>query len=275
MTTSAEEISAGKRFAFGENWSQFLEHLDEERIVQAEESLRTMLGVENLNNVRFLDIGSGSGLFSLAARRLGATVLSFDYDAQSVACTAELKRRYFSEDDQWHVEQGSVLDSAYLQGIGQWDVVYSWGVLHHTGEMWQALANVIPMVAAQGHLYIAIYNDQLQKSRHWSKIKKAYNEYPIVRPVLLVYGLFRQWTISLLVDLWHLRPFASWRNYSKVRGMSPWRDVVDWIGGWPYEVATPDAIFKFYHEKGFELTNLLTRQGPGCNEYVFRRKDHV
>ncbi|MBX6392111.1 MAG: 50S ribosomal protein L11 methyltransferase, partial [Burkholderiales bacterium] len=119
------EISQGERFAFGANWTRFLKTLDEVRIAKAEESLRQMLALQRLDGLRFLDVGSGSGLFSLAARRLGATVHSFDYDPQSVACTSELKRRYFPDDPQWLVEQGSVLDRPYLDQLGRFDIVYS------------------------------------------------------------------------------------------------------------------------------------------------------
>lgn len=265
----ASEVAAGERFAFGDNWSRFLRSLNEDRIVRAETSLRKILEVNNLEGLRFLDAGSGSGLFSLAARRLGAVVHSFDYDPQSVACTEELKRRFFPDDLRWAVEQGSVLDLAYLQSLGQWNVVYSWGVLHHTGAMWQALENVAQLVAQGGRLFIAIYNDQDYKSRRWAWIKRTYNKRPWMKPFLLTLGLVRAWGLTTLLDFYHLRPFASWRQYHRERGMSPWWDVVDWIGGWPFEVATPEAIFRFYRDRGFALQNLVTRQGYGCNEFVF------
>jgi len=142
MGVHTEEVRAGTRFEFGENWARFLSVLNEDRIIEAEKSLKEMLDISDLKDKSFLDIGSGSGLFSLAARRLGARVRSFDYDPQSVACTNELKRFYFNDDPNWIIEEGNVLDDNYINSLGQYDVVYSWGVLHHTGEMWQALANV-------------------------------------------------------------------------------------------------------------------------------------
>src|SRR5579863_6772909 len=154
---SQEEIAAGQRFAFGENWQRFLGILDADRIGRAEESLRGMLQISDLAGQSFLDIGCGSGLFSLAARRMGARVYSFDYDPQSVACARELRQRYFPQDSDWNINEGSALDAAYLSGLGRFDVVYSWGVLHHTGAMWSALDNAARLVAPRGKLFIAIY----------------------------------------------------------------------------------------------------------------------
>ena len=275
MNDATKEISEGDRFAFGANWTRFLSALNEDRIARAEKSLSEMLGTERLDGLSFLDVGSGSGLFSLAARRMGAKVHSFDFDPKSVACTQELRRRYFRVDENWLVEQGSVLDREYLSTLGKFDVVYSWGVLHHTGAMWQALENVTPLVSDEaGRLFIAIYNDQGRKSQRWAWIKRTYNQRPWLRPLLLGYGWARAWGVSLLLDLYHLRPFSSWRDYGAVRGMSPWWDVVDWIGGWPFEVATPEAIFRFYRNRGFGLQELITRQGYGCNEFVFSKGDN-
>jgi len=131
MNKHGLEIESGERFKFGENWQAFLSLLNDERIIQAEKSIKKYLQIESLEGLSFLDVGSGSGLFSLAARRLGAQVHSFDYDPQSVQCTKELKNRYFKDDDKWVIEQGSVLDDKYLSQLGKFDIVYSWGVLHH------------------------------------------------------------------------------------------------------------------------------------------------
>jgi len=267
------EVEQGKRFEFGQNWALFLNSLDEGRIAIAEQSLRDMLGVETLSGKRFLDIGSGSGLFSLVARRLGATVYSFDYDPQSVACTAELKRRYFTDDAEWTVEQGSVLDAGFLASSGTFDIVYSWGVLHHTGAMWQALENAGMRVADGGTLFISIYNDQERASRSWKVVKRAYNSLPHSLKFLVLWPvLVWMWGPIALRDMWHGRPFATWRNYRQSRGMSAWRDVVDWVGGYPFEVAKPGEIHQFYHERGFTLAKLTTTVHHGCNQYIFVRR---
>jgi len=264
------------RFEFGENWRAFLSLVDEERIAAAEESVRSLLGVRDLAGKRLLDAGSGSGLFSLAARRLGATVHSFDYDPQSVASTAELRRRYFDDDAQWTVEQGSVLARDYLESLGTFDVVYSWGVLHHTGAMWDALENVIERVAPGGLLAISLYNDQGRVSRGWWRIKRRYNRSSPTTQRLIVLGVgayFESRTaLARLATGKNPLPVERWRNYGEQRGMSVWHDLVDWVGGYPFEVATPEAAFHFCRERGFELVNLSLARGHGCNEYVFGRK---
>lgn len=270
MASAALEIKEGNRFAFGDNWSRFLNTLDDERIEHAESSLRDMLSIESLKGKRFLDIGSGSGLFSLAARRLGAQVESFDFDPQSVSCTDHLRKTYFPNDSQWQVKQGSVLDLNFLSALEKADVVYSWGVLHHTGSMWEALNNAARMVKDGGQLFIAIYNDQGPGSRRWGFVKKMYNRHKILRPLIVTGGVVRLWAPAALRGLIRGKPLEKYTQYkNKARGMSPWHDAIDWIGGWPFEYATPGAIFDFYKERGFTLTKMTTRPGHGCNEFVF------
>jgi len=261
------------RFAFGDNWASFLTVLNEDRIREAERSLCQMLQIESLAGKTFLDIGSGSGLFSLAARRLGAKVHSFDYDPQSVACTAELRRRYFPDDAEWNVEQGSALDVAYLKTLRTFDIVYSWGVLHHTSAMWLGIENAIRCVSEAGQLYIAIYNDQGFKSRVWWLVKWLYNQLPVPLNQIYAYGIgllthllnVIKYTL-MLKPMIAIRPFL---GYQGQRGMSVMHDLIDWIGGFPYEFATYDLLIAYMKARGFDLRKGYAATSLGCHELVF------
>jgi 2-polyprenyl-3-methyl-5-hydroxy-6-metoxy-1,4-benzoquinol methylase len=273
----AHEVARGQRFEFGNNWARFLTVLDETRIQTAERALREMLRVERLDGMRLLDIGSGSGLSSLAARRLGAEVVSFDYDPASVACTTELRRRYFPADPHWSVQRGSALDPAFIGSLGQFDVVYSWGVLHHTGKMWEALDLAATAVRPGGTLFVAIYNDTGTQSRRWKRIKRVYNELPRIArsPFAMIVSAPGE-AKALLRSILTGRPgdyLRSWTQYSERRGMNRWYDILDWVGGYPYEYASADEIFEFYRHRGFTLSNMKCGGvGLGCNELVFRRE---
>lgn len=276
MSQWEEERSRGERFAFGQNWRSFLETLDEGRIREAEKSLQDMLGLDSLAGRSFLDIGCGSGLFSLAARRLGARVRSFDFDPQSVECARVLKTRFFPQDGAWTIDQGSVLDEPFLRGFGEHDVVYSWGVLHHTGDMWRALEAVIPAVRPGGLLFISIYNYLPRQTKRWQRIKRLYNQGPLHKAVLTA-GFVGYHAISNLI--YGLRKYRSplhkFREYRRKRGMSLYHDWIDWLGGYPYEAATAEEIFRFYQSRGFTLQALRTTSGLGTNQYVFRRQDQA
>jgi 2-polyprenyl-3-methyl-5-hydroxy-6-metoxy-1,4-benzoquinol methylase len=277
----AVEKSVGngsRRFEFGENWRRFAEHLPPARIDAAEESLVEMLGRDSLRDKTFLDVGSGSGLFSLSAVRLGAgRVHSLDYDPVSVATTEALKRR-FAPDSAWTIERGSVLDRAHMDSLGSWDVVYSWGVLHHTGDLWEAMAITCDRVAAGGSLFISIYNDQGRMSRVWRRVKRIYGALPMALRTPYVILVMAPMELRSLVGrtlrgrpLDYFRRWGAEEGYDR-RGMTRWRDLVDWVGGYPFEVASPDEVFDFCAARGLELRKLTTVGGElGCNEFVFER----
>ena len=269
---------AAERFSFGENWSSFVDLLSPARIAEAEKSLRTMLDVETLSGKSFLDIGSGSGLFSLAARRLDAArILSFDFDPMSVQTTMRLRDRHSPGDARWEVERGDVLDAGYMSELGRFDVVYAWGVVPHTGDMATALRYTAERVATGGRLFVSVYHDQGFRSRIWRVVKRTYNRIPAwLRPVYVVLAMA---PIELRHALGELRAGAPrrylehWRSYETSRGMDRWHDLVDWVGGYPFEVARPEEIIQFYRRRGFALSKLALTRSLGNNQYVFTRPD--
>ncbi|MEO8904882.1 MAG: class I SAM-dependent methyltransferase [Polyangiaceae bacterium] len=263
-----------RRFDFGKNWQRFAAGVTEAHVEEATKALAKTLGRDSLAGLTFLDVGGGSGLHSLAARNLGAVVQAFDYDAHSVACMRSMHDRFRAADSDWKIEQGSALDATYLESLGHFDIVYSWGVLHHTGDMWRALDLVEQRVKPTGCLFLALYNDQGMRSRIWKLIKRKYVESSRAGKQAIL-GTARGYfeTRDALVRLIQAKNPLPAKRTTKERGMEQTTDLVDWVGGYPFEVSTPDEIFEFYRARGYRLEHLKTCGGGlGCNEFVFRRE---
>jgi len=274
MQDKLADTAEPARFGFGRNWVSFIDLVDEARIRLARDSLTGALNLPTLSGRTFLDVGCGSGLFSLAACQLGASVRSFDYDQDSVLAATEL-RRLFAPDSDWRIEQGSILDPEFVVGLGRFDVVYSWGVLHHTGGLWHAVDATAQLVAPGGLLFISVYNDQGRQSRVWREVKRRYNTSGQLMRTMLVAGsvayLYRHRPVSFLRRAIRGRRKAVVQ--SRQRGMSARHDLIDWVGGYPFEVAKPEEVFAFVHQRGLELRHLQTAGGGhGCNEYVFQAR---
>ncbi|MDR1483336.1 MAG: class I SAM-dependent methyltransferase [Planctomycetaceae bacterium] len=263
-------------FQFGKNWRDYSRLISDERIEQACGDLVRLVSEERIYGSSFLDVGCGSGLHSLAAIRCGAAkILATDIDSDAVAVTKDLLLQK-SPAANWAVELVSIFDIS-ADKYGVFDIVYSWGVLHHTGAMYKAFDKITEMVKNDGVLVIAVYRKTLF-CRFWKWEKYCYRFCPsVIQKVLR--GLYKFVLLSYLTFRGN-NPFKYVREYEKKRGMSFHHDVQDWLGGYPYESVKADDVKKFFLERGFILEKefvsgqLLGIFGAGCDEFVFKKRNH-
>ncbi len=269
-----ESYKNPKHFSFGKNWQNFLKNLTDKKIAEAEKSLVDFLGgKENIAGKTFVDIGCGSGLFSLAAYRLGAKkVVSVDIDDASVACAKYLHKKN-NNPSQWEIRTGSALDKEFLSSLGTYDIVYSWGVLHHTGNMYQALENITLLTHAESKLYIALYNDNQRfmegTSQFWLKAKKIYNKCSSLEKRFFQFIYTFYYVIGLTLNF--VNPIAYIKNYHSLRGMNFMTDIKDWLGGYPYEYATSEKIISYFETLGFQCLKSNPARSIGCNEFLLKK----
>ena len=264
-------MSSDMRYEFGENWQNFVQKsFNNERAEISKQHLSSFLGRDDLRGLSFLDAGCGSGLHSLAALRAGAErIVSFDLDAASVE-TTRLLRQFAGNPSNWEICQGSILDGQFLETLERADIVYSWGVLHHTGDMWTALKNTGALVASGGEMYVALYQAGLIKpsDEFWLMVKRRYNEGGPLRRRLMELAYVSA-VLRLNPRRW-VQFVKKVRDYKKSRGMSYYTDVKDWLGGWPMEFSSPDQVKTFVETNlGMKLVKL--KIGQANAEYLFKK----
>jgi SAM-dependent methyltransferase len=258
------------RYGFGKNWDEFISRkLSDEIVEESVEHMRSFMRCDSLKGKTFLDIGCGSGIHSLAALRLGAeSVVSFDYDDDSVLTTRKV-REWSGVKAPWDIMQGSVLDAAFMAKLPKVDIVYSWGVLHHTGSMWEAIRNARIPLKDDGEFYIALYSSDIYLDptpEFWIRLKRAYNQAdPLTRKLMELKYVY--WILIRSEIEAGRAPLGLMQAYGK-RGMTAWTDAKDWMGGYPIEFAGYEETRKFCKDElGLDLANVLT--GEGCTEYLF------
>jgi 2-polyprenyl-6-hydroxyphenyl methylase/3-demethylubiquinone-9 3-methyltransferase len=261
------------RFEFGTNWANFVDkHFSQERVDISSHHLLDFIGRESLEGLSVLDIGCGSGLHSLAAWQAKArSIHSFDYDPKSVETTRTLHKLAKSP-VAWKITQGSVLDETFMNSLDQADLVYSWGVLHHTGDVWNGLRQACGRVASGGLLYIAIYSADMQVDpppEYWLDIKKRYVAASLWRRRWM--ELAYLWHFRLNRKPWRLLPLLlqAWR-YKKSRGMNYMTDVRDWLGGWPMEFCRDADVVSFVTGE-FSLKLEKMKTGEANTEFLFSK----
>lgn len=262
-------------FEFGKNWAEYSRTISETDITSAKNQLQHLLNLDSLHDKLFLDIGCGSGIHSLAALQLGAkSVHAVDIDPDSVSTTRNVLDKYW-EGSNYKVERQNIF-AVDPDCFPHYDIVYSWGVLRHTGDMWSAIDKAAKMVRDNGLLAIAIYR-KTRLCYFWQWEKKLYTSSgPMIRKFLVWTFI----TMKVLRDIVRLKnPLRKIRRHSnKKRGMKWYYNVVDWVGGYPYESASPEEIQTFLTQRGFVLKHSFkTRRrlgvfGTGNAEYLFAKE---
>lgn len=271
------------RFSFGTNWKRYVKYIVNNDILEEAVTSLDRYGVD-LTDKTIIDVGCGSGLFTMAfCVKMAKEIIAFDYDQESVAATKILLERFshLIGNTKVKVFRGSILDDDLIRSLrNKGDVVYSWGVLHHTGSLWKAIENVGKIVAPGGNVIIAIYN-HAPSSPIWHRVKSLYNRVPLFAKALMVIFYGALITIDHYI---HNRRLSLRRE----RGMHIWTDVVDWLGGLPYEYACFEEVKTFMEEQGFYLErspkriecgkgltptikSTLLGVNTGCNEFVFKK----
>jgi 2-polyprenyl-6-hydroxyphenyl methylase/3-demethylubiquinone-9 3-methyltransferase len=268
MSKSVDLIDQKSHFAFGKNWASYAKLVTDAQLEEAISSLRRLAGGD-LAGKRFLDIGCGSGLHALAALRLGAReVVALDIDSDSVATTRQLLQAYASGQP-WSAMEASVFQ-LQPNSMGLFDVVYSWGVLHHTGDMYRALHAAAALVAPDGQFLFALYR-RTRLCWFWKLEKRWYagaSRTAQARARSIYVGLFR---------LAMRGTFDSYvASYGQSRGMDFYHDVHDWLGGWPYESISPAQTDRFMRQLDMRQIRAFVHEGrvagifgSGCDEYVY------
>ncbi len=254
-------------FSFGENWQSYLKTVSQASILSAQQDIESWLGAATIKGKKILDIGCGSGIHSLVYFLLGAgELVSFDVDPKSVEATAHLWKQA-GKPAHWQVLQGSVLDEPFVESLGgEFDIAYAWGVLHHTGSIWQALDHSCRFLKVGGLLWVAIYTKGPNYPLHLA-LKQRYNRASFLGKKIVV----AKEIARLMQARWRNRmnPFK-W-NQKRARGMDTYHDLIDWLGGLPYEVASPEEVEGFVTPRGFELKRVAVHQEGANSIYLFVR----
>lgn len=262
-------------FEFGRNWKSYVDNVVTQRSIDAaEQGLERLISRDEIIGKSFLDIGCGSGMTMLAALRLGAgEVHGMDIDPQAIGATHSLLG-HFADGSNWSAKTMSVFDTTSL-AAGRFDVVHSWGVLHHTGAMWEAIDLARRLVAHGGLFVLALYRKTMF-CPVWRLEKRIYSRSP--RPIQSVARLIYKATCSIRLVSKGENPWRYSRSYGQSRRGMDWdHDIHDWLGGYPYESVSQQEMLTYARNHDLEVIKVIAEPpflgvfGSSCDEYVFRK----
>jgi 2-polyprenyl-6-hydroxyphenyl methylase/3-demethylubiquinone-9 3-methyltransferase len=266
---------SSRHYSFGKNWLEYSQSINSIHVDHVTSDLSRLLNLKDLTQKSVLDIGCGSGVHDVGFYQLGCRNLTaIDYDQDCITATNQTLEK-FCPGSGYKILQGDILSSK-TQSLGKFDIVYSWGVLHHTGNLLEAICKASTLVAREGHLAIALYRKTLMCG-FWKAEKRLYSRLPRIfqRFLELIYISF--FSIALLFT--QKTSITNYiESYSSKRGMNFFADVKDWLGGYPYESISPHELRKLMSSLGFRQVYSLEGNsrigifGSGCDEFLFQKK---
>ena len=249
-------------FSFGKNWLHFIQNNINDSVIES--SRIDIIKWFDVKDKSIIDIGCGSGLSSLIFNNEKAKyIYSFDYDINSVDSTLLLKNKQKIINNDWVIKQGNILDTDYIKSLGKFDIVYSWGVLHHTGDLWKAIKNAIylsnDLIMLSLYSNIANYDNDFTAKQNYNKFNELEKKKNIADYVMTVKQSSKK-----------NEEILNWNTPSK-RGMNKYNDIIDWVGGFPYEVCSTKQINQFMEENGFILIQKYDPVQQACHEWLFKK----
>lgn len=263
MTSDGVQVREDGEFSFGFNWLDYVKNRMNEEIIDLHQTnlkgLYDRIGVD-LKGKSVFDIGCGSGLSSLSFARLGCSkITSLDIDNFSVQATQYTKANFWKGGKiDWTVHQRNIFDlDDSIAPAGSHDIVYSWGVLHHTGSMWDAIRKSVTTVKPGGLFHVALYRSSLKLPK---QLDEKYR--------------FKFADSKTKVDMLYDRCGQKIFNVKKGRGMNKFHDSLDWLGGLPYEVCDPEVLFGWLKDKyNFDVVFFEDRNGGGNFTGILKKGD--
>ena len=262
-------------FDFGENWKNYSYNaISKQKIKEAKKDFKKLFNKIDLKGKTFIDIGFGQGLSLLIAQQLEAKPVGCEINRRCLRALLINQKKFFKKAEKIPVVIGSILDQKTIQKLkkinlkkkdSKFQIVHSWGVLHHSGKMWKAINNAVSLVTENGYLAISIYNKHWS-SPFWHKVKYFYNISPRLIRRLLIFIFY--WIIFIGKFI-----ITGEDPFKLKRGMDYYFNIIDWVGGYPYEYASIKEVKKYIELKGFRTIKVIPAQMPtGCNEFVFIKK---
>lgn len=216
---------------------------------------------EGVKGKRVLDGGSGSGMVSVAFALMGADVTGVDITPKCV-------ENGYKRAEHYGVKCKFINESLVTLDLSNehFDIIYSWGVLHHTEDARQSFFSLARHLREGGEIIVAVYL-KTKISWFWNFARIFYQNAPTVfKTIFLNIG-----SVFLnIVDLFRKIIFNKERYM--MRGTNNKEILNDWFGVPHRTFHSYNEVFKWFDENGLDckLINPATGRFKSTSNFVVR-----